>query len=82
MLLFSLIGNDNNLPRFCTILMDKGNVHVFIEKVHDLEFAQIESQVVQGLKMGNESLKKMHEVCLSIYFFKIPLYFHHVIIKM
>lgn len=30
--------------------------------VHDLEFAQIEAQVVQGLKMGNESLKKMHEM--------------------
>lgn len=30
--------------------------------VHDLEFAQIESKVVQGLKSGNEALKKMHEL--------------------
>ncbi|KAL3875947.1 hypothetical protein ACJMK2_033847 [Sinanodonta woodiana] len=30
--------------------------------VHDLEFAQIESQVIQGLKVGNDSLKKMHEI--------------------
>ena len=31
-------------------------------QVHDLEFAQIETQVVQGLQAGNESLKKLHEV--------------------
>ena len=31
-------------------------------QVHDLEFAQIELQVVEGLKTGNESLKKMHQV--------------------
>jgi len=30
--------------------------------VHDLEFAQIESKVIQGLKSGNEALKKMHEI--------------------
>ncbi|XP_048762341.1 charged multivesicular body protein 6-A-like [Ostrea edulis] len=30
--------------------------------VHDLEFAQIESQVVQGLKVGNNSLKKLHDI--------------------
>lgn len=29
---------------------------------HDIEFAQIESKVVQGLKSGNEALKKMHEL--------------------
>lgn len=28
---------------------------------HDLEFAQIELQVVEGLKNGNEALKKVHE---------------------
>lgn len=33
--------------------------------VHDLEFAQIETQVIAGLKSGNEALKKMHEI-LSI----------------
>ena len=30
--------------------------------MHDLEFAQIEVQVVQGLKDGNAALKKMHQV--------------------
>lgn len=28
---------------------------------HDLEFAQIELEVVEGLKHGNEALKKVHE---------------------
>ncbi|XP_077406763.1 charged multivesicular body protein 6 [Vanacampus margaritifer] len=30
--------------------------------VQDLEFAQIEKKVIDGLRVGNESLKKMHEV--------------------
>lgn len=30
--------------------------------MHDIEFAQIESQVLDGLKQGNQSLKKMQEV--------------------
>uniref|UniRef100_A0A3Q3W3T8 Charged multivesicular body protein 6a n=1 Tax=Mola mola TaxID=94237 RepID=A0A3Q3W3T8_MOLML len=30
--------------------------------VQDLEFAQIERKVVDGLKVGNECLRKMHEV--------------------
>lgn len=30
--------------------------------MHDLEFAQIEVQVVEGLKNGNAALKKMHQV--------------------
>uniref|UniRef100_A0A914VHL0 Charged multivesicular body protein 6 n=1 Tax=Plectus sambesii TaxID=2011161 RepID=A0A914VHL0_9BILA len=30
--------------------------------VHDLEFADIESRVVEGLKAGNESLKMMHRL--------------------
>lgn len=29
---------------------------------HDLEFAQIEVEVVQGLKQGNEALNKIHEI--------------------
>lgn len=33
--------------------------------VQDLEFAQIEMKVIEGLKIGNDCLKKMHEV-LSI----------------
>ena len=28
----------------------------------DVEFAQIQLQVADGLKQGNEALKKMHEV--------------------
>nr|XP_033815968.1 charged multivesicular body protein 6 [Geotrypetes seraphini] len=30
--------------------------------VQDLEFTQIEMKVIEGLKVGNECLKKMHEV--------------------
>lgn len=30
--------------------------------VQDLEFAQIEKKVIDGLKVGNDCLKKMHEV--------------------
>ncbi|XP_075701333.1 charged multivesicular body protein 6 [Rhinoderma darwinii] len=30
--------------------------------VEDLEFAQIELKVIEGLKIGNDCLKKMHEV--------------------
>ncbi|TWW82044.1 charged multivesicular body protein 6 [Takifugu rubripes] len=30
--------------------------------VQDLEFAQIEKKVIDGLKVGNQCLKKMHEV--------------------
>jgi len=33
--------------------------------VHDLEFSQVEMQVLDGLRTGNEALKKVHEV-LSI----------------
>lgn len=33
-----------------------------LEKLtHDIEFAQVELQVVQGLKIGNEALKKVNE---------------------
>ena len=32
--------------------------------VQEIEFAQIEVQVVEGLKNGNDCLKKMHQVCL------------------
>ncbi|KAF4520067.1 hypothetical protein B566_EDAN007923 [Ephemera danica] len=30
--------------------------------VHDLEFSQVEMQVLEGLKTGNEALKKVHEI--------------------
>ncbi|KAL4240133.1 Charged multivesicular body protein 6 [Mactra antiquata] len=34
-----------------------------IEKmVHDLEFAQIETEVLKGLQSGNESLKQLHQM--------------------
>ncbi|XP_034948584.1 charged multivesicular body protein 6-A [Chelonus insularis] len=33
--------------------------------VHDLEFAQIETKVIDGLKIGNIALKKLHDI-LSI----------------
>lgn len=33
--------------------------------VHDIEFAQVETKVIDGLKAGNEALKKLHAV-LSI----------------
>lgn len=33
-----------------------------LEKLtHDIEFAQIEIQVVEGLKQGNEALKKVND---------------------
>lgn len=34
-------------------------------QTHDIEYAQIEIQVVEGLKVGNESLKKLHQVSNS-----------------
>lgn len=39
-----------NAPGFCFF------------QVQDLEFAQIEKKVIDGLKIGNQCLKKMHEV--------------------
>lgn len=33
--------------------------------IHDLEFAQIETQVIDGLKVGNSALKQLHAL-LSI----------------
>lgn len=37
-------------------------------QVHDLEFAQIEAQVVKGLQAGNESLKQLHKVTYNLTF--------------
>ncbi|KAG6450261.1 charged multivesicular body protein 6-A [Manduca sexta] len=43
-----------------------GNTDAQLEKLeqltHDLEFAQIEIQVLDGLKTGNTALKKVHEI--------------------
>ena len=38
----------------------------YLHQVHDLEFAQVEQEVVKGLQVGNASLKKMHEVCIIL----------------
>merc|ERR1711935_1299910 len=35
-----------------------GQLDNLTQLVHDLEFAQVEQEVVKGLKIGNESLKK------------------------
>lgn len=40
-------------------------VVLFVFQVHDIEFAQIEIQVVQGLKSGNEALHKLHQVWIQ-----------------
>ncbi|XP_061191324.1 charged multivesicular body protein 6-like [Saccostrea echinata] len=50
--------------KFQESLIEKtdGQLENIERMVHDIEFAQIESQVVQGLKVGNDSLKKLHEI--------------------
>ncbi|KAM9463154.1 charged multivesicular body protein 6 [Clarias gariepinus] len=50
--------------RFQEQLLDKTDNQISnLERmVQDIEFAQIEMKVIEGLKAGNESLKKMHEV--------------------
>lgn len=50
--------------KFQESLLEKtdGQLDNIDRMVTDLEFAQIESQVVQGLKVGNESLKKLHQL--------------------
>ncbi|XP_066498720.1 charged multivesicular body protein 6 [Hoplias malabaricus] len=53
--------------RYQDQLLDKTETQISnIERmVQDLEFAQIEIRVLDGLKVGNDCLKKMHEI-LSI----------------
>lgn len=53
--------------RFQEQLLDKteNQISNLERMVQDLEFAQIEMKVIEGLKVGNDCLKKMHEV-LSI----------------
>lgn len=47
-------------------------------QVHDLEFAQIEVQVVEGLKNGNAALKKINQVRLVCSAELITVeFFHH-----
>lgn len=39
------------------------NLHAHIcQQVQDIEFMQIEMKVIEGLKVGNDCLKSMHEV--------------------
>ncbi|KAI0232558.1 Charged multivesicular body protein 6 [Lamellibrachia satsuma] len=46
-----------------TLLIKTGQQLDNIEKmVHDLEFAQLEMTVMDGLKSGNEALKKLHQI--------------------
>lgn len=50
--------------RYQDKLLDKTESQIsnLEQLVQDLEFAQIEKKVLDGLKVGNECLKKMHEV--------------------
>ncbi|KAH7944446.1 hypothetical protein HPB52_019774 [Rhipicephalus sanguineus] len=52
--------------RFMEQMLEKtdGQLTNLERMVHDIEFAQIEIQVVEGLKVGNESLKKLHEASI------------------
>lgn len=43
-----------------------GQLENLEKMVSELEFSQIQAKVIEGLKRGNESLKKMHEVKLLI----------------
>ncbi|XP_072311981.1 charged multivesicular body protein 6 [Eucyclogobius newberryi] len=50
--------------RYQEQLLDKteNQISNLEQMVQDLEFAQIEMKVLEGLKVGNDCLKKMHEV--------------------
>lgn len=39
------------------------------QQVQDIEFMQIEMKVIEGLKVGNDCLKSMHEVGVLFFFF-------------
>ncbi|KAK7502925.1 hypothetical protein BaRGS_00005874 [Batillaria attramentaria] len=50
--------------KFQETLLDKtdGQLDNLERLVHDLEFAQVEQEVVRGLEVGNAALKKMHQI--------------------
>uniref|UniRef100_V5H7W8 Protein-sorting related protein n=1 Tax=Ixodes ricinus TaxID=34613 RepID=V5H7W8_IXORI len=50
--------------RFMEQMLEKtdGQLTNLERMTHDIEYAQIEIQVVEGLKVGNESLKKLHQM--------------------
>lgn len=41
------------------------SVDFYFSQVQDIEFTQIEMKVIEGLKIGNECLNKMHQVGIS-----------------
>lgn len=43
------------------LLKADGQLENLDKLTHDIEFAQVELQVVQGLKVGNEALKKVND---------------------
>ncbi|KAK7091450.1 charged multivesicular body protein 6-like [Littorina saxatilis] len=50
--------------KFQESLLEKtdGQLDNLEKLVHDLEFAQVEHEVVKGLEVGNAALKKMHDI--------------------
>lgn len=47
------------------------------QQVQDIEFMQIEMKVIEGLKVGNDCLKSMHEVFFNVFCVK---YAFHIIV--
>ena len=43
------------------------------QMVENIEFAQIEMKVVEGLKQGNECLEQLHKVCCHRVSYPTPL---------
>ena len=56
------------------IALHYGALLVLLIQVHDIEFAQIEVQVVQGLKDGNAALKKMNQVWNVVSSYNVKLF--------
>ncbi len=55
--------------RYLENLLDKTDTQMdnLQQMVETLEYTQVELQVVEGLKQGNESLEAMHKVSIIIY---------------
>lgn len=47
------------------------------QQVQDIEFMQIEMKVIEGLKVGNDCLKSMHEVDMLLCFL-LPIVFRNM----
>ncbi|CAM4404310.1 unnamed protein product [Leuciscus chuanchicus] len=54
--------------RYQDRLLDKTEIQIAnLERmVQDIEFAQIEVKVIEGLKAGNDCLKQIHEKCIKM----------------